>query len=174
MILDILRKVCAVFVLATFAANPSWANSTLVPTELAEIDHGDTVLTLVSPDGTVTRMDLDQIEDLETYQLQTTTPWRDVPATFQGVRLKDLLAEAGLGEVAEILVTAENDYTSVIPRAVWETEPFLVATRVNGAPISRRARGPILFVIEATAYEASDIAREAHLVWMAARIEPNG
>lgn len=70
-----------------------------------------------------------------------------------------------------ILVTAENDFTSVIPREVRLQHDVMLATRVDGQPHSRRARGPIQFVIDMDACENSTVAREGHLVWMAARIE---
>ena len=144
-----------------------------VPVTLEPIVHSDASLTILSPDGTETRLDVAAIEALPTYRVETTTPWRDVPAVFDGVMLADLLAAHGLDQAASLLVTAENDYTTVFEQAVWKTEPVLVATRVNGAPISRRERGPILFVLEAEAYATSKVADERHLVWMAARIEPS-
>ena len=70
-----------------------------------------------------------------------------------------------------ITVTAENDFEVTIPREIWTELDVLVATRVDGAPHSRRARGPIQFVIEMDSYAASRVVREDHLVWMAARIE---
>ena len=73
--------------------------------------------------------------------------------------------------MAAIRVVAENDYAVTIPRAVWEASPLLVATRVDGAAHSRRARGPIQFVFDMAAYEASEVITESHWVWSAARIE---
>ena len=168
-----MRRLTLVFLaalaLSTFSAA---AGPAPVPVTLEPIAHGDASLTIVSPGGRETRLDIPAIEALTTYRVETTTPWRAVPAVFDGVLLADLLAAHGLDETATVLVTAENDFTTVIDRAVWQTEPMLVATRVNGAPISRREQGPILFVLEAEAYAASQVASERHLVWMAARIEP--
>ncbi|MXQ08805.1 hypothetical protein GQ651_13185 [Alphaproteobacteria bacterium GH1-50] len=152
---------------------PAIANPMPTPVTLEPIQHADASLTLRSADGQEHRLDMSAIEALPTYRVETTTPWREEAAVFDGVLLSDLLGAYGLDETDSLLVTAENDYTTVFERIVWQSEPILVATRVNGRPISRRERGPILFVLEAGAYASSDVAREQHLVWMAARIEPS-
>lgn len=142
------------------------------PVTLVEMTHSAAELTIMGADGTETTYSPAQIETLPTYSLITKTPWRDTPANFEGVLLRDLLAAHGLADASEITVTAENDYTVSIPREIWEELDVLVATRVDGAPHTRRARGPIQFVIDMDSYEAHSGAREDHLVWMAARIAP--
>lgn len=142
------------------------------PVTLESMSHMQAELIVVGSDGAETLYDPAALERLPTYSLTTTTPWRSEPATFEGVLLTDLLAAHGLAEVDAITVTAENDYAVTIPRAVWEEFQILVATRVDGRPHTRRARGPIQFVIDMEAYAASPAAREDYLVWMAARIEP--
>lgn len=141
------------------------------PVALDSIAHAPADLIVIAADGTEARYDPAALEALPTYSLTTTTPWRSEPATFAGVLLTDLLAAHGLSEVEAILVTAENDYAVTIPRAVWEELEILVATRVDGRAHTRRARGPIQFVIDMDAYKASEIARQDYMVWMAARIE---
>ena len=87
--------------------------------------------------------------------------------------MSELLEASGLSSVDAIAVTAENDYRTVIEREIWESVDILVATRVDGRPHSRRVRGPIQFVIDMDAFNASAVTSESNLVWMAARIEPN-
>ena len=142
------------------------------PVQLDRIEHTAAELTVTAADGTEVTYDSERLEQLPTYRLLTTTPWRDEAANFEGVLLRDLLKAHNLADAAEILVTAENDYTVTIPRQIWMELDVLVATRVNGAPHSRRARGPIQFVIDMDSYQNHAAAREDHLVWMAARIEP--
>lgn len=139
---------------------------------LDQIEHSTAELTVADKDGTEVTYDPGRLEQLPTYRLMTATPWRDDPATFEGVLLRDLLDAHGLVDSDEIMVTAENDYTVTIPRKIWMELDVLIATRVNGAPHSRRARGPIQFVIDMDAYQSHADVREDHLVWMAARIEP--
>ncbi|MEL6838631.1 MAG: hypothetical protein AAFP85_05025 [Pseudomonadota bacterium] len=141
------------------------------PIDLSPINHAAAELVIAGQDGTERRFTPAMLEELDTFRMRTTTPWREEPANFDGVLLSDLLRASGLDDVDEIRVTAENDYTTVIPRALWETIPVLIATRVDGQPHTRRERGPIQFVISMDDYTASSIASEAHMVWMAARIE---
>lgn len=143
----------------------------LEPITLDPIAHADAELLVIGRDGTELRYSPDALETLDTYRVSTTTPWREEPAVFDGVLLRDVLEASGLDAVNEIRVIAENDFATTIPRVVWETVPILVATRVDGKAHSRRARGPIQFIIPMEDYMSSAVATEAHLVWMAARIE---
>ena len=140
--------------------------------ELAPIAHAEASLVVVGTDGGEVTYSPEDLETFSTYSLTTATPWRDDPADFEGVLLADVLAANGLDSVDAIAVTAENDYRTVIEREIWETVDILLATRVDGRAHSRRARGPIQFVIDMDAFNASDLTSESNLVWMAARIEP--
>lgn len=142
------------------------------PVKLAPVDHMQAALEVVGADGQSKTYTPNDLEGFDTYRLRTVTPWREEPAEFDGVLLVDVLAASGMADVPAIRVTAENDFSSVIRREVWMSVPILVATRVDGNPHSRRARGPIQFVIDMEAYQGSDVASESDLVWMAARIEP--
>ena len=81
-----------------------------VPVELEPISYAPASLTIVSPDGTEHIYTQAELEQFATYSLETTTPWRDEPARFEGVMLADLLAAHGLSDVAQISITAENDF----------------------------------------------------------------
>lgn len=142
-----------------------------VPVKLDPIDHEEAVLVIVGSDGTSATYTPEDLETFSTYSMTTTTPWREKEADFEGVLLSDLLAKHGLDGVDSILVTAENDYTTTMERALLDSVQILVATRVDGKPHSRRARGPIQFVIDSQAYAASDLTSESNFVWMASRIE---
>ncbi|WP_306115703.1 MULTISPECIES: molybdopterin-dependent oxidoreductase [unclassified Roseovarius] len=146
-----------------------WADP-ITPVDLAPISHTDATLVVVGADGSETAYSPSQLEEFPTYSLTTATPWRDAPARFEGVLLADVLAAHGIREADAISVRAENDYSTVIPRVIWDSLDVLVATRVNGKPHTRRARGPIQFIIDMDAYTASGDTTESNLVWMAARI----
>ena len=141
------------------------------PVELAPMHHKDAQLEVRLGDGSGAAYAPADLEAFPTYRIETTTPWREERAIFEGILLTDLLAAHGLLDAPSIRVTAENDFTSVISREVWEAAPILVATRVDGRPHSRRDRGPIQFVVAAEDYVGSPVVTEAHLVWMAAVIE---
>lgn len=142
----------------------------LQPVTLSAMQHDNAELIVTHQDGSEARFSASDLEQFPTYRLTTTTPWRTEAAVFEGIRLRDLLDANGLGDVDSISVAAENEYTVSIPHAAWQELDILVATRVNGQPISRRERGPIQFVVDMDSYKASSIAREDYLVWMAARI----
>lgn len=167
--MGLLRKIATAALLGVLPATMLAAPQSVM---LEPTEHMAAQLVVVGPDGTETAYSPANLERLPTYRLRTTTPWRPQPADFDGVLLRDILAANGLLEVDAILVTAENDFTATIPRALWETLDVMVATRVDGRPHTRRERGPIQFVIDMDDYESHDIAMEEHLVWMAARIEP--
>ena len=161
-------------VAALFLTSQSLFAGSFVRTSLDPVAHADATLVVVGADGTETAYSPADLEAMTTYSLTTRTPWRDEPATFEGVRLSDLLAANGLDLADAIRVTAENDYSTVIDRALLDTVDILVATRVDGRAHTRRARGPIQFVIDLEAHENSDLTSDSNLVWMVARIEAEG
>jgi hypothetical protein len=166
----ICRSISAALIAAVVATS-GWAGQP-EPVALAAVKHAAASLEVIGTDGASKTYSPNDLETFPTYRLKTTTPWRQEAAEFEGVLLTDILAAHGLSDVPAIKVTAENDFTSVIGREVWQSVQILVATRVDGRPHSRRARGPIQFVMDMDAYSASDAASESDLVWMAARIEP--
>ena len=140
--------------------------------DLEPLDHIEATLTVVDADGHETVYTPRDIEALGGYRMVTTTPWRSEETVFEGGLLQDLLEKHGLDQAGAIRVVAENEFESILESAVWEAAPILLATRVEGRPHSRRARGPIQFVVSMEDYDGSPVIEERHLVWMAARIEP--
>lgn len=166
-----MKAILILTLLLSWGAVPAIAE-TMRPITLASIQHMDAALVVMHQDGTESRYTPADLEKFPTYRLTTTTPWRTEPADFDGILLSDLLEANGLTDAAAITVEAENEYGVRIPQPVLDALDILVATRVNGEPISRRDRGPIQFVVDSEEYESSPLAREDYLVWMAARIEP--
>lgn len=141
------------------------------PVQLDPVTHQRATLVIVEADGTEVSYTPAELEGYATYALTTATPWRETPARFEGVMLSDVLAAHGLDQADSIVVTAENEYTTTIPRALMQDLPIMLATRVDGQPHSRRARGPIQFMMDMEAHDAHALATESNYVWMAARIE---
>ena len=70
-------------------------------------------------------------------------------------------------------IVAENDYAVIVPQEVWATHGALLATRVDGRPHSRRARGPLQIVFDMQARPDTGLASfEGNWVWMVAWIGP--
>ena len=139
--------------------------------DLPAIEHNAATLEVTGPSGSRTYSPA-ELESLGAARIVTVTPWREEPATFEGVPLRTLIAAHGLSDATALRVIAENDYEVVVPREVWESVDILVATRVDGAAHTRRARGPIQFVMPMDQYEASATVGERYWVWMAAKILP--
>lgn len=153
---------------ACFAA-PAFAD--VVPVELEEMRHHRAELTVVGPSGAV-NYSAQALEALGSYQMVTITPWREEEAVFEGALLTDVLAANGISDAARIIVTAENGYATEISAEAWKNWPILLATRVDGQPHSRRARGPIQFVLPMS--DDPSVASGDWMpswVWMASRIE---
>ena len=68
--------------LAFLAILPLAATADPQPVRLAEMQHMPAELIVVGGDGTEVEYSPEDLEQLPTYSLQTTTPWRDVPANF--------------------------------------------------------------------------------------------
>jgi len=141
-----------------------------VPTTLDPIQFGAAQLVVQGPEGAKSYDPAMLEQELQTYRLVTTTPWRQEAATFEGVMLHDVLERHGLTGTSGIKVTAENDFEVTIPAELIAEVPILIATRVDGQPHTRRARGPLQFVIPMDIYEELGLT-ERYWVWMAARIE---
>ena len=160
----------AVLAAMTMSISSAMAGA-LTPVELEPMKHAEASLVIIGADGASTTYTPAELEQFTTYSLTTTTPWREEPAEFEGVLLSEVLTAHGLNNAASILVTAENDYSTTMARELLDSVQILVATRVDGRPHSRRARGPIQFVIDSDAFTSSDLTSESNFVWMAARIE---
>lgn len=161
----------AVFLAIAVAAGPqavlAGGESGPTPVTLAPIAHHEASLTI----GGTAYAPAD-LEAFGAYRLKTKTPWRAETAEFDGVLLADVLAAHGLADAPAVRITAENDYSVIVPREAWTTHNALLATRVDGRAHTRRARGPIQIVFD---YDHDDAVRakafEKHWVWMASRIE---
>lgn len=167
-----MKRCLTLVFIALFSSATGLLAEKFTPVSLDPISHNDAALVIVGDDGTETTYSPADLEGLPTYSVTTTTPWREEAAKFEGVLLTDLLAAHGLNDSEEIVVTAENDYSTSLNRDLLDEVRILVATRVNGRAHTRRKRGPIQFVVEQSEFEASDLTSESNFVWMAARIEP--
>lgn len=165
-----MMRICAMLA-ACFAA--SFANADIKPIVLNGIQFNPASVTITQAAQTQ-RYTQEQLEELGTYELETTTPWRDAPAVFSGVRLRDLLERNGLIDQEDLTVTAENGYKIVLERSVWVDYDPLLATRVDGNPHTRRDRGPIQLVFDMSSEpETGDVPFHKNWVWMLSGIDAN-
>jgi len=90
-------------------------------------------------------LDLQDLDALDQVAFETTTIWTDGEVSFSGVPLKTLLLQLqASGQTVEMI--ALNDYSVTMPIAELEDDAPIVATRMNGAPMSVRDKGPYWLV----------------------------
>ena len=86
--------------------------------------------------------DLGLVDSLGTDRLRTWTPWTDGEPLFEGVLGRRLMsAVCARGERA--VARARNDYATDIPLEDFRRWPVLLATRMDGARLQLRDKGPI-------------------------------
>lgn len=153
----------------TQAAAPSAMPS---PVALPPSTSTRTLLTIKTADGDK-RYSLPALEQLGLFRLTTESFWPSDQGSFEGVRLSDLLKDAGIADSAAIRVTAVDDFSQMIPRKDWETWPILVATRHAGVPLQIGNKGPlrIIYPRDLDASLSNEIYR-LRWVWMIQSIEP--
>ena len=95
--------------------------------------------------GDVARFDRGMLESIGTVELVTQTPWYDHVVTFEGVPISDLLDVVG-AQGSEVLVTALDDYRSVIPMSDFESYRVVLALRRDGELMPVRDKGPLFIV----------------------------
>lgn len=103
--------------------------------------------------------------------ITTTTLWTEGENTFTGPSLRNVLDAAGLGD-NDLTLTALNDYAIEIPAPAADATYPIVATRMNGAPMSVRDKGPfwVIFPFDSE----PDFRTEtiyAQSIWQLDRIE---
>ncbi len=113
-------------------------------------------------------LSLADLDAMEQVTFRTTTIWTDGEVTFSGVPLASVLA--GL-DGASVEMVALNDYKVVMPmEAVQATAP-IVATRMDGAPMSVRDKGPYWVVFpydEGPEYQTETIY--SYSIWQLNRL----
>jgi hypothetical protein len=91
------------------------------------------------------RFDLAMLDAMPKRATTAETPWFDGARTFEGPLLSEVLEAVG-AEGTELRVRAINGYEAVIPLDDVAAWPIILATRIDGKPLSIRDKGPI-FVI---------------------------
>ena len=124
--------------------------------------------------GSEVALDLATIAGLGAGTIETTTDWEwhDGPQTFTGVPLLSVLDAAGAtGDT--LTVTAADAYASTMSRADLTKHDALLATALNGAPLTAESFGPLwlVFPYDAMADPAERKAYTDRSVWSVVRID---
>jgi len=106
--------------------------------------QGPVVLSVTVGD-TRHEFNLEDLQALPASSFQTTTIWTEGAQTFRGVSLKALLESLDVTE-GVIHATAINNYSVTIPMTDATADGPIIAYAANGAPMSRRGKGPLWIV----------------------------
>ncbi len=107
-----------------------------------------TTLKITSEDGEVlATFDRSSIEALGLQKVETVTPWTDGNVVFEGVSLKKILAETGVGD-ASVTGLALDDYAASLSSEIIEEFDPIVATQINGVPMTVDNKGPFWIMFD--------------------------
>ena len=95
---------------------------------------------------------LDELREMPsvtlTYDIHCVTKWSKFDTTWTGVRVRELLARAGVQErVTHVIEHAEFGYTTNVPIADITTDEALVAYAFEGEDIESIHGGPVRIVV---------------------------
>ncbi|GGK41833.1 hypothetical protein [Salinarimonas ramus] len=76
--------------------------------------------------------------------------------TFSGALLSDVLVLIGAADAPSVTLRAVDGYAAVVPREDWERWPLVLATRVDGRPMTLRDRGPARLLYPVNAHPELD------------------
>ncbi len=132
-----------VVTLATFALTPIAAAALDAPS-------GDVVLTITGKitetnNGDQADFDIEMLEALGVETFATTTQWTEGKPEFSGPTLKSVLEAVGAGST-KLRATALNDYSLEMDAGTEGFPGPVIATKLDGAPMSVRTKGPLWLV----------------------------
>lgn len=112
--------------------------------------EGRVVLTVsgsvVNPNGNgKAEFDMDMLQSLPAVTVETTTPWTEGETSFEGVLVRDVLADAG-AEGSTATAVALNDYQFEVPAADFDQYSVILAYSMNGKQLRIRDKGPLWIV----------------------------
>jgi hypothetical protein len=134
----------------TIAAVLLYAVAGTLPAAALDAPTGTPVLTVTgaiantnSPDGAV--FDMEMLNALAQHTTVTETPWTEGEVSFAGPLGRAILEAVGASGT-ELEVTALNDYAAKVPVADLVENDVILATTMDGKPMSVRDKGPLFLI----------------------------
>lgn len=90
-------------------------------------------------------LDRDMLEEIGLATIETTTPWYDGVARFEGVPAERLLERVS-AQGTEVVAVALNDYRTTIPLADFKEHGVILALKRNGEYLPISDKGPLFIV----------------------------
>ncbi len=121
--------------------------------------------------GDAAEFDLKMLDDLTNRTTVTRTPWYDGAQSFSGPFVSALMRAVGT-HATTMRLHAVNDYTADVPVQDAMRYPVILATRINGMPMSVREKGPTFLIYPFD--EAPDLYNEVYFgrsVWQVEAVE---
>ena len=136
-----MKKLAYTAFAALLVASSAWAEDLARP-------EGRVILTVsgnidvTNADGEIAEFDLAMLDALPQTSFRTKTIWTEGNAEYSGVELKTLL-DTVKADGTQLLMTALNDYAIEVPSSEAVAGGPILATRVDGKPLSIRDKGPV-------------------------------
>lgn len=133
----------------------------------------DTILTVKDTAGAGAAdkaLTLEELQAIGATEMSTATAWTDGPQAFAGVSGADLVAALGVTGT-EVVASALNDYSVVIPFADFNTDSLLIAYARNGEAMSVRDKGPLWIVFPFDDPAFSTDAYRTYAIWSLSKLE---
>ncbi len=126
--------------------------------------HAQTLTLVKEQSGREMVFELEDLQALPLTTIRTSTPWTEGEQVFDGIALKDLLAETGFTGTT-ILALALNDYEVEFPLSAALESRALIAYRRNGEAMSVREKGPYWIVFPYDDISGDQVSVRAWSVW---------
>ena len=121
-------------------------------------------------DGGAAEFDMAMLESLPTIAVETTTPWTEGVTKFEGVLVRDVLAQAGANGVL-VNAVALNDYRFEIPVSDFNKYPVILAYKTDNKQLRIRDKGPLWIVYPLDGYEElRNEQTHSKMVWQLRRL----
>ena len=118
--------------------------------------------------GEKVSVDRGDFQSLKTRTITTGTDWTDGEKTFKGPLVRDVLEFAGLkiGMPETVSAKAANDYSVEIPGEDFTKYDVILATEMDGKPLTLRDKGPLWIVYPRDDHaELDDPIFNARWIW---------
>jgi hypothetical protein len=143
---------CKAIQMKSLLAAAALALLSLAPAHSAQFERpsGDVVLTVTglignTNAGATAQFDLAMLEGLKGRSASMETPWTEGTTEFAGPYLKAILEAVG-ATGGKLVVKALNDYSAEVPMEDAVGYDTILATRMNGQPMSVRDKGPLFMI----------------------------
>lgn len=164
-----MRKLVTLFAFI-FCLSPSVVMATERPSRSIDTILEVADLTAEKPKAAI-QLDLAALEALSSQEIVTSTLWTNGVNRFQGVPLQRLITELGL-EGDRLRAVSMNDFSTQISLNDAEARHAIVAYRMNGKEMPRRAKGPLWIIYpfdQSARFRTETIYARA--IWQLNRIE---